>query len=76
MGVSLGAAGLVLQAPLGEGLFLDPCPLGQDGLAPTEVDISRREIAQALVGTGVSVVLNEGYDLLLQSTRQIVVITI
>ena len=74
MGLRLSGAGVVLQAPLGEGLFLDPRPLGQDGLAPTEVDIGRREVAQALVGTGVVVVLDEGCDLLRQGTRQIVVL--
>lgn len=70
MGVRLGGAGVVLQAPLGEGLFLDPRPLGQDGLAAAEVDIGRGEIARALVWVGMVVVLDEGRDLLLERTQQ------
>jgi hypothetical protein len=53
---------VVLQEPLGQGLFFDPVPLGQDGLAPSEVDFSGREVAQALVGAAVAVVLDEGKD--------------
>ena len=49
---------MALQASWGEGLFPDPRPLGQDGLASTEADIGRHEVAQALVGMGAIVVLD------------------
>lgn len=65
---------MVLQAPGGEGLFLDPFPFGQDGLAATEVDVSRCEVAQALVGAGMVVVLDEGCDLRLERPGRIVVL--
>ena len=35
---------MVLQAPVGEGLFLDPRPFGQDGLASAEVDVDLRTV--------------------------------
>ena len=65
---------MVLQAPGGEGLFLDPVSLGQDGLTAAAVDVGGREVAQALVGAGVIVVLHEGPDLLLEIARQEVVL--
>jgi hypothetical protein len=48
------------QAAAGDGLSFDLPPLDQDGLAPAEVDVSRREIAKALVVAGVVVVLDKG----------------
>jgi hypothetical protein len=65
---------VVLQAPGGQGLFLDPRPLGHNGHAPAGVDVSRREVVQALLGTGVVVMLNKGCDLLLQGAGQVVVL--
>ena len=50
----------MLQAPLGEGLSLDPRPLGQDGLAAAEVDVGRGEVTQALVGAAVVAVFDKG----------------
>jgi hypothetical protein len=52
--------GVVLQAPVGQGLSLHPLAFGQAGLAAAEVDVGRGEVAQALVGAGVVVVLDEG----------------
>ena len=37
------------QAPLFDGLSLDPFSLQQDGLAASEVDVGGREIVEALV---------------------------
>ena len=39
----------MLQAPEFDGLSLDPFSLQQDGWAASEVDVSRCEIAEALV---------------------------
>jgi hypothetical protein len=40
---------LVLQASLGDRVAFDPFPLHDDGLAPPEVDIGRRQVPDALV---------------------------
>ena len=40
---------LVLQATIGDCLSFDPFAFEEDGLGPSEVDIGRREIGQALV---------------------------
>ena len=61
----------MLQAPLGQGLSLDTLPFDQDGLAPAVVDVGGGEVAQALVGAGVVVVLDEGPDLLLKRSGQV-----
>ena len=55
------------QAAVGEGLSFDPRPFEQDRLTTTEVDVSRGEIAQALVVAGVVVVLDKSPDLGLRS---------
>ena len=70
----LGAAGVVLQAPVGQGLFLDPRPLARDGLAAAKIDVGRGDVAQTFMGAGVVVVLHEGADLLFEITGQGVVL--
>jgi hypothetical protein len=57
------------QAAAGQRLSFDPLPFEQDRLAATEVDVSRGEIAQALVSTSMVVVLDKGADLRLESAR-------
>ena len=54
---------LMLQATLGDGLAFDPFAFEEDGLGPPEVDVSRSEIAEALVIASMVVVLDEGRDL-------------
>jgi hypothetical protein len=44
-----GGPQLVLQAAIGNGLPFDPFPFCQDGRAPSEVDIRRGEVVDALV---------------------------
>ena len=61
------------QAPVFDGLSLDPFSLFQDGLASTEVDVGGRDVLQALVIASVIVVIDEGLDSQLQGSRQIVV---
>src|SRR5919107_3442543 len=64
----------MVQAACSEGLSFDPLPLQQDRLTPTEVDVSRGEIAQALMSAGVVVVLDKGPDLRLQIAGQVMVL--
>src|SRR5664279_4787086 len=62
------------QASVCDGPSFDPFPLHEDYLAASEVDVGRREVAQALVVTPMIVVSDEGSDLGLEVARQIVVL--
>ena len=62
------------QAALLDGLPLDALTLAQDGFSPAGVDVCRGEVAQALVGAAVVVVLDEGPDLRLEVAGQVVVL--
>ena len=53
----------MLQAPMFDGLSLDPFTLFDDGWRPAEVGVGGRHVVQALVVTLVVVVLDEGLDL-------------
>ena len=64
----------MLQAPVLDGLWFDPFPFQQDGLAAPEVDIGGREVIQALVVAPVVVVLDEGAELGFEITGQIIVL--
>ena len=57
-----------------DGLSFDPFSFKQDGLAASEVDVGRRQIADALVVAQVIVVGDEGADLGLEIARQVVVL--
>ena len=61
------------QAPMFDGLPLDPFTLFDDRGSSTEVGVSGRHIVQALVVTLVVIVLDEGLDLSLEITGQEVV---
>ncbi len=61
------------QAPLVDGLAFDPFSCLRDGLAASEVDVGRGEIAEALVVAPVVVIIDEGADLGFESTGQKVV---
>jgi hypothetical protein len=52
----------------------DPFAFEEDGLGPPEVDVSRSEIAQALVIAGMVVVLDEGRDLAFEIAGQVVML--
>ena len=54
---------MVLQAAIGDGLSFDPFPFDEDGVASSEVDVSRGEILEALVVAAMVVVLDEGTNL-------------
>src|SRR6476660_3642960 len=49
----------MLQAAVCDGCTLDVFTLGKDYLGPVEVDVSRREVVQALVIADVVIVLDE-----------------
>ena len=53
----------MLQAPMFDGLSLDPFTLFEDGRRPAEVGVGERHVFQALVVALVVVVLDEGLDL-------------
>ncbi len=53
----------MLQASLFDGLSFDPFSVQQDGLPPSEVDVSRGQVAQALVIALMIVVGDEGPSL-------------
>ena len=63
----------VLQAPMFDGLSLDPFALFDDGFSPSEVGIGGRHVVQALVVTLMVVVFDEGLDLAFEVSRQEVV---
>jgi hypothetical protein len=63
----------MLQAPMFDGLSLDPFSLFDDGAGPAEVGVSGRHVAQAFVVTSVIVVFDEGLDLGLEVAGQEVV---
>ena len=64
----------MVQAPPLDGLSFDPFSFQKDGVAPAEIDIGGREVAQALVVTAVIVVLDESLDLSFEVARKIVVL--
>ena len=61
------------QAPGFDCLPFDPFSLLQDGLAASEVDVSGREVLQALVIASMVVMIDKGVDLLPEITGQVVV---
>ena len=61
------------QASVCNGPSFDPFPLQEDCLAASEVDVGRRQVAQALVVTQVIVVGDEGVDLGFEVAGQVVV---
>ena len=58
----------MLQAPMFDGLSLDPFALADGGLGPAEVGISGRHVVQALVVALVIIVLDERLDLAFEVT--------
>jgi hypothetical protein len=64
----------VLQATICDCLAFDPFAFEEDGLSAPEVDVSRSEIAEALVIADMVVVLDEGGDLAFEIAGQVVVL--
>ena len=69
----LGGALAVLQAPMFDGLSLDPFSLFDDVAGPAEVGVGGRHVLQALMITLMVVVIDEGFDLGFKTTWQEVV---
>ena len=63
----------MLQAAVCDGCTLDAFTLGKDYLGPAEVDVSRREVVQALVIADVVIVLDEGINLPFKIAGQVAV---
>jgi hypothetical protein len=63
----------VLQAPMLDGLSLDPFTLFEDGGCSAEVGVGRGHVAQRFVLALVAVVLDEGFDLAFEVAGQEVV---
>ena len=55
-------------------LSFDPFAFEEDGLGSSEVDVGRREIAQALVIAGMVVMSHEGGDLAFEIAGQVIVL--
>jgi hypothetical protein len=72
--LSLCGVLLVLQAANLDCGWFDPFSFQQDFLGASEVDVSRCEIAQALVIAPMGVVLDEFVDFGFQVARQIIVL--
>ena len=63
----------MLQAALPDCHFLDLFPFSDDGLAPPEIDVGGCDVVQALMVAFVVIVIDEGPDLALEITGQIVI---
>lgn len=66
----LGGELAVLQAPMFDGVSLDPFTLFDDGWGPAEAGVGGRHVGQRFVIALVVVVLDEGLDLGLEITGQ------
>ena len=64
---------VTLQAPMFDGLSLDPFALADDGLGPAKVGVGGRHVVQAIVIPLVIVVLDERFDLAVEVAEQEVV---
>ena len=64
----------MLQAAVSDCLFLDLLPFSQDGFVAPKVDVSRRDVVQALVVALIVIVVDECADLTLKIARQKVVL--
>ncbi len=65
---------MVQQAAIGNCLSFDPFSFDQNGLALPEVDVSWRQIVDALVIAQMIVVSDEGLDLSFEIARQVIVL--
>ena len=64
----------MLQAAVCDGGPLDAVSFGEDRLGSSKIDVSGREVVDALVIADVVIMLDEGADLPLEVSRQIVVV--
>ena len=64
----------MLQAAVGDGLAFDPFAFEEDAFGPSKIDVTGREIVEALVISGVIVPLDEDGDLPFEVAGQVVVL--
>ena len=64
---------MVLQSSVFDGVSFGSFALKQDGLAASEVDVGRRQVAQALMVAAMIVVIDEAIDLRFEIAWQVVV---
>ena len=72
LGLILSGLAAVVQASGFECLVLDPFSFQQDGLSASEVNVSGRQVGDALVVSQVVVVGDKVTDLVLEIARQVV----
>jgi hypothetical protein len=70
----LSSLPLVQQAAIGNCLSFDPFSFDQNGLAPAEVDVGGRRVADALMRAQVIIIGDKGFDLGFEVARQVVVL--
>ena len=63
----------MLQAAVCDCCSLDAVSFSEDRLGSSKIDVSGREVVDALVIAGVVIVLREGVDLLLEIAWQVIV---
>ena len=64
----------MLQAAIGDCLAFDAFAFKEDALGASKIDVSRREIAQALVIAGMVVMVDEGGDLAFEIAGQVIML--
>jgi hypothetical protein len=64
----------MLQATVCDGVALDAASFSEDRRGPSKIDVSGREVVDALVIADVIIMLDECVDLLLEITGQIIVV--
>ena len=64
----------MLQAAVCDGGSLDAVSFSEDRLGSSKIDVSGREVVDALVIADVIIVLHEGVDLPFEIARQIIVV--
>lgn len=64
----------MLQATIGDGDAFDALSFFEDLFGSAKVDVSRRDIVDALMIAGIIIVLDEGINLLFEITRQIAIV--
>ena len=64
----------MLQAPIGDCVAFDAFAFAADALCASKIDVSRREIVQALVIAGIVVMLDEGRDLAFEIAGEVILL--
>ena len=65
---------LLLQTTVCNGLAFDPFAFEENGLGPSEVDVGRGQVVEALVISSMIVVVDERRDLAFEFAGQVIVL--